>query len=110
MYNNSSILAKDINGRELSDSDILGTGTVVSINDSNGNNLLRYTVVVKGDVNGDGKATAADYVKIKNHIMGTDSVSDTQKLGADANGDGKVSAADYVVIKNHIMGTSTITN
>ena len=110
LYNNSSILAKDINGRELSDSNILGTGTVISINDSNGNNLLRYTVVVKGDVNGDGKATAADYVKIKNHIMGTDNVSDTQKLGADANGDGKVSAADYVVIKNHIMGTSTITN
>ena len=29
-----------------------------------------YTVVVKGDANGDGLIYATDYVRIKNYIMG----------------------------------------
>ena len=36
------------------------------------NTEYNYTVVIKGDVNGDGEIYATDYVKVKNHIMGTD--------------------------------------
>ncbi|MBO4835961.1 MAG: hypothetical protein J5483_07590 [Lachnospiraceae bacterium] len=58
-----------------------------------------------GDANGDGKISALDYVTVKNHIMGTKTITDTDKLkAADANGDGKISALDYVRIKNMIMG------
>lgn len=59
----------------------------------------------KGDVNGDGKISALDYVAVKNHIMGKILISDQPSLdAADANGDGKISALDYVKIKNIIMG------
>ncbi|MBR3308874.1 MAG: dockerin type I repeat-containing protein, partial [Lachnospiraceae bacterium] len=58
-----------------------------------------------GDANGDGKISALDYVAVKNHIMGTKTITDNAKLkAADANGDGKISALDYVRIKNMIMG------
>lgn len=63
-----------------------------------------YTIVVLGDVNGDGKASAGDYVLIKNHIMQTSLIKDdANKNAADVNKDGKISAGDYVLIKNYIM-------
>ena len=108
LYGNTKIIAKDINGKELTNDSLMGTGTVLKIYDSENKELASYTIVVKGDVDGDGKISAADYVKIKNHIMGTASLNDIQKLGADANLDSNVSAADYVTIKNHIMGISLI--
>lgn len=110
LYNNCSIVAKDINGNILEDESTLGTGATISIVDANSKNLITYKVIIKGDVNGDSKATASDYVLIKNHIMGSIKLNDIQILGADANGDNKVNAADYVVIKNHIMGISSIVN
>ena len=67
-----------------------------------------YTVIIYGDVNGDGKISSADYIKIKNHIMETNKLTDLEKEYADANKDGKVSSADYIAIKNHIMEVSKI--
>lgn len=63
-----------------------------------------YIAIVLGDVNGDGKISALDYVKVKNHIMSTNYLSSSQaNIAADANDDGKISALDYVRIKNYIM-------
>ena len=68
----------------------------------------QYIVIIYGDVNGDGKISSADYIKIKNHIMETNKLTDLEKEYADANKDGKVSSADYIAIKNHIMEVSKI--
>lgn len=57
-----------------------------------------------GDVNGDGKLSPADYIKIKNHIMKTNILSGAPLKAADANGDGKITPADYINVKNKIMG------
>ncbi|MCI9177467.1 MAG: hypothetical protein HFJ28_02570 [Clostridia bacterium] len=63
-----------------------------------------YTVVVKGDVNGDGLIYATDYVKIKNHIMGKQKLEGAYLKAADINNDNNIYATDYVRIKNYIMG------
>ncbi|MDQ0359781.1 dockerin type I domain-containing protein [Breznakia pachnodae] len=63
------------------------------------------TGTVKGDVNGDGKVTSADYLFVKAYIMGTKSLTSDQQKAADVNGDGKVTSADYLKIKAYIMGT-----
>lgn len=68
----------------------------------------RYTVVIRGDVNGDGKIYATDYVKIKNHIMGKTKLTGAYFMAADINQDNQIYATDYMKIKNHIMGKSTI--
>ena len=67
-----------------------------------------YIVIIYGDVNGDGKISSADYIKIKNHIMETNKLTNLEKEYADANKDGKISSADYIAIKNHIMEVSKI--
>lgn len=61
-----------------------------------------------GDVNGDGKISALDYVAIKNHILKIKALSGNQASAADVNKDGKISALDYVAVKNHILGISII--
>ena len=43
-----------------------------------------------GDVNGDGKITPADYVKVKNHIMGKSKLTGDSLKAADMNKDGKI--------------------
>lgn len=67
-----------------------------------------YTAVIKGDVTGDGKVKATDYMRIKNLIMGSAKLTQAQEKAADVNGDGQVKATDYMKIKNYIMGTSKI--
>lgn len=76
----------------------LKTGAKITVNGT------EYTAVVMGDTNGDGEASAGDYVLIKNHIMETKKLNyEAQKLAADVNGDNEISPADYVLIKNYIM-------
>ena len=72
---------------------------------ANGNNVIaEFLVSVIADVYPDGKITALDYVAIRKHIMGTESItSKTSKLAADCNSDNKISALDYIHIKNYIM-------
>lgn len=94
-----------ISNKAISESQKLVTGDVVNIN--NGAKTSSYRVVVNGDTNGDGRVSAADYMKIKNHIMGN-SLSGAYQLAADVNNDGRISAADYVRIKNYIMGSGSL--
>ena len=64
-----------------------------------------FTNIVRGDVNGDGKISALDYVRIKNHIMRSSMITNEyEKVAADANKDDMISALDYVKIRLIIMG------
>ena len=80
----------------------LATGDKVTIKTNAGTETLE--IVISGDTSGDGEITASDYVKIKNHIMGSQSLSGVFEKAADYNNDGSISASDYVKVKNHIMG------
>lgn len=62
-----------------------------------------YTLIKIGDVNGDGKITASDYVLIKNYIMENKKLTESGMQGADVNNDSKITSGDYVRIKNYIM-------
>lgn len=93
-------------GDELNAERNVGTGTKLQFTYNEQND--EYTVVIKGDINGDGKISASDYVVCKNYIMGIKELAGVYKDAADVNKDGKVSASDYVKCKNYIMGTANI--
>lgn len=59
--------------------------------------------IILGDVNGDGKISPVDYVKVKNHIIGKSVLTGDSLKAADVNQDGKISPVDYVKIKNKII-------
>ena len=96
---------KDAQNNEITDR-VVGTGMNFTI--LLGGIEHTYTIVIKGDVNGDGLIYATDYVKVKNHIMGKTNLTGAYLYAADINNDGYIYATDYVQIKNHIMGKTPI--
>lgn len=87
----------------------VGTGTVVKIYNTEGEEKSSYTVIVYGDANGDGNVYATDYRIIKNQIMGEEQLLfGAYAKAADVDRDGNIYATDYRLIKNHIMEISVI--
>lgn len=86
------------NSLSLSESDKVKTGDVVTTEDND------YAIILIGDANMDGKISPQDYIRIKNHILGTKGITDEiNLLSADANEDGKITPQDYIRIKNRIL-------
>lgn len=86
------------------------TLTVVRGSANEGNTTINGTTTSgqKGDLNGDGKISAADIVKLQRIIVGLDTQTSTTLALGDLNGDGKISAMDIVKIQRHIVGLETI--
>ena len=90
----------------LPDTGTLGTGTVVKVIDNiTGLAVQTFTVVIYGDVNGDGNIDTADsgiIVDYENFIITWDPVADAALLeAADVNGDGNVDTGDAGIIVDH---------
>jgi len=79
---------------DCKDEDIVGTGNRVSII-KDGEVVLTSTVVIVGDVNGDGWLTTVDLTATKAHLSGNSLLSDVYSLAADINGNGLISTTDY---------------
>ncbi len=87
-------------GKEItSENAYIGHGTVISMNG------IDTTVLVRGDINGDGKVNIADYTLTKRSVLRTTTLSDLQEMAADVNGDGKINIADYTLVKRHVLRT-----
>lgn len=83
-------------------SGLVGTGmTAVS-------SSATVTIVVTGDVSGDGKITITDVVKLQKSVVGSGSLSGAYAKAADINGDGKVTITDVVQAAQVTVGQRTI--
>lgn len=92
-----------------------GTGATVNVKDASGTVVDTYTIIIFGDVNGDGVITAADYSSIKNYTMGVEFENDAALIAADCVDAisvlaPNITAADYSTIKNSTMGVALTTN
>lgn len=99
--NGATIKITNSSGTELSSNSLIGTGCILTI--SKDGTSYSKTIIVTGDVDGDGEISATDYVGIKNHIMDVKKFSTASTKGADMNNNALVDAGDYVAIKNYIM-------
>lgn len=90
------------NGSTKVTSGLVGTGmTAVS-------SSATVTIVVTGDVSGDGKITITDVVKLQKSVVGSGSLSGAYAKAADINGDGKVTITDVVQAAQVTVGQRTI--
>lgn len=64
--------------------------------------------VLLGDVNGDGRINAADYLLLKRYVLGTYGFTEKQKAVADVKRDGQINAVDYLLLKRYVLGTYKI--
>lgn len=96
------IVITDAKGTEIKSGDI-GTGYIVKANGST------YTVVKKGDTNGDGKITSADLLAVQRHLISSTKLNNSYKeSAADVNKDNKITSADLLAIKRHLLNINSI--
>ena len=67
------------------------------------------TVVVKGDLNGDGICNAIDYILLKRYTAGN-ALAELQTAAADMNGDGQVRSADFILLKRYALANTDAEN
>ena len=103
----ANVVVTNSSGNAISGGSLVGTGSTLTISD--GTSSYSYTVVIKGDINGDGNINSADLLKIRQYLVGTVNLSDSFKDSADVNRDGKLNSADLLIIRQQLLGTYNIT-
>jgi hypothetical protein len=94
-------------GEALKDDDFVGTGCKINVTE-NGSTYTAATFLILGDIDGDGKVSTYDYLRVKRHFMGTLTLEGVYLKAALLSGRDKVTVADYVLIKRLYFGTYTV--
>ncbi len=89
-------------------SGIMGTGNVVKIYDTEGEEKLSYEVVIYGDINGDGKINSIDIGLLQRHILTLAPLKGCYFTACDVTGDGKGNSVDFARIQRHILQLALI--
>ncbi len=74
------------------------------------NGLAKFKIIVKGDLNGDGKVSAMDYSTAKRAVTRAINLDEIQKIAANVYkpNEEKINALDYMMIKRHVIGSGNI--
>ncbi len=80
----------------------IGTNSVVSIDGA------EYTVILFGDVNGDGLINVSDSTALMHHIVGLSTLEGAYALAADIDSSSKLTVYDATLISQAIVGAYTI--
>lgn len=87
-----------------------GTGAQIKVKDAGGTVVDTYTVIIFGDVNGDGVVTMADSSEVELASLGKVITKDFGKMAADVNGDGGVTMSDANEVELASLGKAITTN
>lgn len=98
-YASATIKDKDGNSKT---SGVFKTGDKVTI--SNSKDEITLTILMYGDINGDGKIDKDDCLAILRHLNGYTTLNDVYKVAADPNKDGKIDKDDCLAILRHLNG------
>ena len=94
----------DGDGAAVSGSDIVCTYFTVKLLGANGETLDSRTIVVKGDVNGDGECDSIDASTVFRIDAGLTDCDEAAYLASDVSGDGEADAIDAVMILKYDCG------
>ena len=104
--NGIQVTVRNADGEIVEGNSLLATGYTVEIKDTD--NTETYTVVIKGDVNGDGKIDAADLLEVKKVILNLTELEGPYLKAALPEGEEEISILSYIMIKRHLLGTEEI--
>ena len=102
-----SVVVKITNGEtELKDDETVATGYKIEFAEESGSSF--YTIIIRGDINGDGKVNIMDLLLIKKDILDLSELSGSALKAALTESDTEVSLMGYLLIKKHILGLQSI--
>lgn len=100
-YKDKSLIVKNKEGKEITSGN-LATGYTVKMDEKT------YTIVKKGDVNGDGTSSVIDAVLMLNAVKGTTKLEGVYKEAALIKNNSTFNVTDVVSLLNYIKGTSKL--
>ncbi len=80
----------------------LSTGETVKRYYADENSFV-FTVIVKGDIDGDAKVNSSDFMQARYAFLGINELSEIEFMAADVNDDGKVNSTDFMQIRKHFL-------
>lgn len=104
-YPSASITMKNKDGNNKTSGKISTNDKIII---TNNNDTKEYSVVIYGDVSGDGNIDITDLLKVQKHIKKVNVLSDNYLTSADTTKDGIVDIADLLKVQKHIKGVATI--
>ena len=104
---NGILKVTDKNGKEKSGT--VGTGDKVRIYTNNGTLYAEYSIIIYGDINGDGAITVKDALMVRKHILGMETLGGNEAIAANVNrqNDG-ITVKDALLIRKHVLGMEKI--
>lgn len=82
------------NDEEINEKDNIATGDILTTSAGD-----KYTLIVTGDLNKDGKLNLKDLVKMRKYLLDGNNLDENEMLSADCNFDGKINLKDLVKIR-----------
>ena len=98
---NSFLVVYNAEGKEVSSTDIVCTGYTVNVI-NNGTVTVTYSLVVTGDVNGDGMASSLDYVTVSQALKKQIVLKGAYALALDFDNDKNVSSLDLIALSQYL--------
>lgn len=103
-FMNDELHYYDVNGNELSDSDRIGTGTVIKLLDDNDEVIDEVTAIMTGDYNGDGRITNLDGTFLGQYLLHKREITDVQRYAMDVNNDKSINLKDKTLLGQYLVG------
>ena len=82
------------NEKEISNTDSIATGDILTTSAGD-----KYTLIVTGDLNKDGKLNLKDLVKMRKYFLDGNNLDENEMLAANCNFDGKINLKDLVKMR-----------
>lgn len=106
-FANETLTFTGSGGKLLSETDKVGTGTVICLMD--GDTVLdSVTVIMTGDINGDGFINVRDAAMTHRALIGKQTANHIQSIAMDCNGDGNTNNKDAAMILQVLVGKAVI--
>ncbi len=105
-YGDCGISFTDHNGKAKTSGSI-GTGAAITF--SGGGESVTYTIIIRGDLTGEGNIKSNDKNSLYGYLLGSDSLTNTELLAADVTNNGTVDVKDLLALTKYLDGTYSIT-
>lgn len=98
-----NVTFKKENGTTLADWEVLGTGTQIIYKDG-----TKHTIVVYGDLTGDGVVNSADLLRLRQYLLGQVNLNGAYYESARTAHSNTINSADLLKLRQHLLGNSYI--
>ena len=103
---NGTVRILNSKGNVLTDSSLVGTGSIVEVTYKG--TKYKYSTIVKGDLDGNGRISVTDLAIMNQAIVGRTTLSGVYSKAADLDGNGRMSVTDLAMMNQVIVGRITL--